>query len=377
MRNDDLKTIQQNVLSYNQNYDIMQWGAQNDYPQQILRVVSNSITAQECLSIYKSFLMGLGFKDTFLNDYVINSKNQTLFEFLEILASDYAIFGGFAFLVKYNAFLDVREVLPIGFETLRLSNRDKNYNYQNLAIHNDWGKEYQRLKRFDDKDIKRFNFFDSSKQRLKAEILHVGDITKYKGQIFYYSNTGRKVYSQPIFTPAIKDMHTEDTISTIDNRNAYNRFMPSGILVQTLNNNGIDEYEAQNINNEFQNAFLQAQGPDSLGKIMALTVRDKDDMPQFINMQPNNYANDYKVTSERIKNSIRQAFRLPPILCSEHVSTGFDTDAMQSAFIYYNSQTNTERQILTKSIRKVFANWYDKRIKDLSFEIKPSSWQNY
>lgn len=353
MRNDDLRTIQQNVLAYNQNYDIMQWGNKNDYPQQILRIIQNSVSATECLNIYANFLVGQGFENVEQNQREINRNGQTLFDLLQHIAKDYSIFGGFAFLVKYNALLQIKEIYPIAFEQIRLSDRDDNYNYQKLALHEDWGKEYQRLKRFDPADIQRFNFFDNSKERLLSEINQAGGIRNYKGQIFYYSNVGRKDYPQPLYTSAIKDMHTEDTISTIDNRNAYNRFMPSGILIQTLNNNGLDEYETEALSRQFQEDFLQAQGPDALGKIMALTVRDKEDAPQFISMQPTNYAEDYKVTSEKVKKNIRQSFHLPPILCSESVNTGFDTDAMQSAFIYYNQQSIRERIIIEQALSKV------------------------
>ncbi len=367
MKNDDLRTIQQQNLSYNSNLDIMQWGAKNDYPQQLLRVLQNSVTATECLHIYTSFLVGQGFVTDTFNQIEINRKRQTLFDLLSFIAKDYAIFGGFAVLVKYNALLQVKELYPIPYEQLRIADRDENYNYQHIALHEDWGKEYQRLKRFDVEDIKRFPFFDNSTERLKAEILQAGGITNYKGQIFYYSNGGQKEYPQPLYTPAVKDMHTEDTIATINNRNAYNRFMPSGLLIQVLNNNGIDEYEAQELNQQFQENFLQAQGPDNLGKIMALTVRDKEDIPQFISMQTNNYAEDYKVTSENVKKSIRQSFHLPPILCSESVSTGFDTNAMQSAFIYYNQQTQRERQTIEQALQKLLNN--------PQLKIKPLQWQ--
>lgn len=370
MRNDDLRTIQQNVLTYNSNLDIMQWGNKNDYPQQILRILQNSVTATECLHIYTNFLIGQGFVTEQFNQIEVNRQRLTLFNLLEAMAKDFATFGGFAVLVKYNALLQIRELYPIPFEQIRIADRDDNYNYHHIALHEDWGKEYQRLKRFDAEDIKRFPFFDNSKERLKAEILQAGGVKNYKGQIFYYSNLGKKEYPQPIYTPAMKDMHTEDTIATINNRNAYNRFMPSGMLIQVLNNNGIDEYEAEELNQQFQDNFLKAQGPDNLGKIMAMTVKDKEDIPQFISMQTNNYAEDYKATSENVKKSIRQSFHLPPILCSEAINTGFDTSAMQSAFIYYNQQTQKDRTILEQSLQQLLNNPHLK-INPLQWEAQP------
>lgn len=368
MRNDDLRTIQQNILTHNSTLDIMQWGGKNDYPQQMLRILQNSVSATECLHIYTNFIIGQGFVTEGFNHVEINRNGQSLFKLLESMAKDYATFGGFAVLVKYNALLQIKELYPVPFEQVRIADRDDNYNYHHIALHEDWGKEYVRLKRFDAEDIKRFPFFDNSKEKLRAEVLRAGGIKNYNGQIFYYSNMGKKEYPQPLYTPAMKDMHTEDTIATINNRNAYNRFMPSGLLVQVLNNNGIDEYEAKELNQQFQEDFLKAQGPDNLGKIMALTVRDKEDTPQFIPMQTNNYAEDYKVTSENVKKSIRQSFHLPPILCSEAVNTGFDTDAMQSAFIYYNQQTQKERTIIEQALQKLMNN--------PEIKINPLQWQS-
>lgn len=371
MKNDSLKTEQQNILSYNERFEIVNWGVLNDYPQQILRLIQNSTTGQECCGLYANFINGRGFKDELIKNLVVNRRNETLDTILEKVSQDYATFGGFALHLNYNALLQICEIHHIPYEHTRLGKMDKNGNIHDVALHWDWGKEYKRLRSFNEKDINRIHFYNPSREILSTEIAEVGDITQYKGQVLLFSNTGEKNYPMPIYTSAMKDMNTEDGVAVLNNRNVNNRFMLSGILVQILNDNGnTAEYEQKK--KEFNDSLIKAQGAQNAGKILGINVNSKEDIPTFINLQSPNYADDYDITSKNVRHAIRQGFKIPPLLCSENVSTGFDTDAMQSAFTYYNSITERERNSLTRVFSELFRHWKD--VINSSFEIESKKW---
>lgn len=369
----DIKTLKIKrplKISNDKSLGIQCFGENNEYPQLVSNIITNSTTGSECLSIYAKFLMGQGFNDISFSDYIINRQGLTMDSLLRNITKDYAKYGGFALHFNYNALFEISEINFIPFEQVRLGSVDDNGNISKIATHWDWGREMQSLRAWRKQDVTYYDLFNTNPLLIKTEIEQAGGIEEWNGQILYYNGNINLSYKKPIYSAVLTDMNTEEGLANIDNRNARNRFMVGGMLVEIKKDNAnTEEQEPTNM----QEQLLEAQGDERACKVLYGKVENKDDVPIFIPFQTKSFSDEYKITKESVSNNIGKAFMQPPILRAENVSTGFDTDAMNSAYTYYNSITEVERFDIERVIKLVFSFWKEKDLFN-DFSIKPLQW---
>lgn len=119
--------------------------------------------------------------------------------------------------------------------------------------------------------------------------------------------------------------------------------------------------------------LIKFQGDEEACKLGYMEVENKDDVPQLIQMQSNNYDKDYTSGEESVRDKIGRAFNQPPVLRAENVGVGFGSELMRSAYAYYNSITETERYDLTRAFTDVFRNF--RGLESADFTILPKKWE--
>lgn len=350
---------------------IQTYGVNNDLPQQIRTLVRGSVSGVEGLETYSKFINGQGFNEATLYAYRVNNRGLSMDKLLRKISGDYAMFGGFALQFNYNALYEIDSINYVPFEHVRLGAVDENGNVAKVALHWDWGREFANIRRWKKEDIDYIDLFNPNPVLIQTQIQEAGGIERYKGQVLYYSKDGELTYPMPIYAAALNDMSTEAGLSVIDNRNVRNRFMSGGVMVQIKRDN--ENTQDKEAEDEVTGQLLQLQGDENACKIGLLTVASKEDVPVFLPLQTTNYDKDYTVTQQSVKDRIGRAFQQPPILRAENVSTGFDTDAMNSAYLYYNSMTETERFDIERVFEEIFKYWRDKEAFS-DFSISPKQW---
>lgn len=344
-----LKTEQQLQSRNDRLLGIQSYGERNDYPQKVMEVVGASITGGACVEQFGRFLFGRGFSQRDFFQAIVNPKGQTADDVLEHVARDFAMFGGFALHVNWNALYEITSVNAIPFEWLRFEALDSDYKFNRVALHPDWGRRYTQLRRFRKADIEWFDFFDPDPKEIAEQVRAAGGWRKWNGQILYYSRRGPKSYPLPVYDSALTDMSAEEGLSNVAYRNIRNNFLPAGMFIDH-NNGEKGKRQAE----ETKEQLSEFQGDTKAGRILYLNLDEGDIEPEFKPFESNNTDQKFRRSDEKVPDRIGAAFCQPPILRAKDVGSNFGATAMREAHDYYNSQTESERQTLERVMRDVF-----------------------
>lgn len=334
---------------------IQTYGESNDFPQRVMKIVGASGTGKSCVEVYKKFIRGGGMNDENLGRKKVNRDAQTLTEVVKLAASDYAMFGGFALHVNYNADYRITELQHVPFEHLRFEKTDEHTaTPQRLAEHADWGREFTQIRKFKKEDIVFYNFFDPRPETVAAEVEIAGGWAHYRGQILYFSNAGNRTYPVPIFEPVLTDMRSEEAISNVVNRNVANNFLTAGAIIDKNNSDQSEEEMAAT-----QQSIEQFQGDMKACSLMYMQVTSDAEKPEVVPLRGTNFDKEFSVTQSYVPDYIGRTFNQPPILRAVDVGASFGADLMRNAYNYYNTQTTDERDTLAECISKIFEHWYE------------------
>lgn len=337
---------------------IQTYGLRNDYPQRIKTVTNASVTAKGCISTYQKFIQGGGFADLVFYKSVVNERGLTCDQLLNLIAKDFADYGGFSLHVNYNLLGQITDVSHIPFEHCRLTLDDDSGNITKIGIHRDWTK-LKRKTVVSKNTIEFIDVYNPIEVVVQAQILAEGGIDKYKGQVLYYSIDGEMVYPKPIYDAAITDISSEAGISNVIYRNARMNFMPAGMLIRKIPETGsakTDEHGREIVDSFSQN-FKQFQGDENACKIIDVEASFDENEPKFVPFTTEKFSDEMKISSEMVQVKIGKVFLQPPILRAENVSTGFTLQAMQDAYEYYNSITISERLEIERVFTRIFKNF--------------------
>lgn len=235
MRLEALKTERPVRVNNDRIYHIQTFGKQNDYPQKVMEVVNASVTGSACVDQYGKFIFGRGFRQRDFYQAIVNERGDRADDVLDAAARDYAQFGGFALHVNWNALYEITSVAHVPFEWLRFQELNDNYDFDKIALHKDWGRRYSNLRRFQQKDIIWFDFFNPDPEVIREQVKAAGGWQQWTGQIFYFSRRGPKSYPLPIYDSALTDMSSEAGLSNLAYRNIRNNFQPAGMFIDHCN----------------------------------------------------------------------------------------------------------------------------------------------
>ena len=85
-----------------------------------------------------------------------------------------------------------------------------------------------------------------------------------------------------------------------------------------------------------------------------------------------NFDKDFEQAEKKTPQIIGRAFSQPPILRAEDVGANFGADLMRNAYDYYNSITESERQIVSRVFKSIFDLWNDPTINiEKDYDIVP------
>ena len=342
----------------NRNAKVQEFGDNNDYYQVIRKIVTGSVSGKSAVNIYSKFINGRGFTEG-ADDFVVNKKRQTLDDLLRVVSEDLAMFNGFALHVNYNALGQKTSVYHIPFEHVRFEATDEEGNFDKIAIHDDWAKEFTHIRRFKNEDIAFVDLYNPDLEVIQQQAENAGGWGNYQGQVYYYSGNRDISYPTPIYEASLTDMSTDEGLSNVTYRNVRNRFMPGGILVGVRRAEETNGYfgEEDEIDRKYNNEpnigdeLVKFQGDEEACKLGYMEVESKDDMPELIQLQSNNYDKDYTSGEISVKDKIGRAFNQPPILRAENIGAGFGSELMRACYSYYNSITETERYDLTRAFK--------------------------
>lgn len=318
-------------LKYLKNLGIKSFDADNLYPQNTRNIVLSSKTGCGCFNRYADYLEGRGVASEPLASFVVNLDGETLADLHGQVSLDCAMHNGFAIHVNYDINGRAVSLHHVPFENVRLLEPDEEGNIRQVALHPDWSGKLTRAGKpvkIQENTIDYLDIFNPDPSVVLAQIREAGGPQFYKGQLLYYSREGHMRYPFAMFHAVLADMSTDEGLSNIMLRNARNNFLPAGAFVRLKSQgspySGDDaENEPQVDADEYAEDLAALQGDTESLKFLDITVESKEEMPEFINMQGNNYDKDFTATAAEIKDCIYAEFGQEGWLAIRNGKVGF------------------------------------------------------
>jgi hypothetical protein len=324
----------QREFAYSQQVDsrgFIPFGPQDNFPNELSRLVQNSPTATACLSTLTDFITGEGFnqgKD--LENRVINARGLKLFQFHNIQADSLCHNWGVASLVKYSKAGKITEIYDIPFGYCRLGRPDSKGIISKIFYNPYFGTGLYRPT-----DTVEYDVYNP-----QAALAQAQD-PKFKGQINWLGVRDSKhpFYPIPDYYSAHHWMNVEKNTAVYFDENLENGFLTPSVIKLFGNPNdpsGIKDDNDDDIpkGKVFDDMMTKNfSGAERVGKIMAFWGNNKEEWPELEAFPSNANAETYKVQDEHATKKITIATKVPGILANiaEGVSLGGDGNTIRAA----------------------------------------------
>lgn len=352
-------------LRYLKNLRIKSYDADNLYPQNVRNIVLNSKTGNGCLERYSDYLEGRGITSAPLADFVVNLDGETLANLHALIAGDLAMFDGFAVHVNYDIDGRIVSLHHIPFENVRICECDEEGVVRQVALHPDWSGQLTRNGKpvkITEATVDYIDMFNPDPEVVLAQIQEAGGPQFFKGQVYYYSREGFMRYPYARFHSVLSDMSTDEGLSNIMNRNVRNNFLPAGAFVRLKSQgspySGDDaDSEPQVEPEEYAEDLAALQGDLEALKILDISVETKEEVPEFINMQGNNYDKDFTQTATEVKDCIYSAFGQEGWLSLRNGKVGFSGTLVADIERDYAKRQVKTQKVMTRCYKTLLSLW--------------------
>lgn len=331
------------------------WGLDNLFPNQLTGLYYSSSTHKSCVDFLVTAICG----DSIETDNLMPNYSESWDSFINKLALDLMIFGGYAFQVIMNKDGRTYSFFHEPFTNIRCAPENEDGQVDTLWVCKDWS-EMGRNKPF---TLPRFGFNEDEK------------IEKGKAYMFYYSRytVDSEYYPLPHYYAALKSIQTEAELVRYDLKSVLNNFSANGILALDRID---DEKEKKEVINGIQKMFT---GSENSNTIMITFKNNSEESPVTFTAidkdisNVNLFADNNSRTQERILSAHRIAN--PTLIGLPNSGTGFANEGalLEASFNLLNKTLiNNFRKEITSTINKMMRiNGIDKDIiiNPLSFNL--------
>lgn len=333
----------QAVTKQNQLWDVVNWGAKNNYPILLLDLYSQSPTHHAAIDFGVNAIVGEGIDYEAMKldgSQVVPNYSQTWEDLIRSLSLDYMLYGSYALEIIKNKDNRTFSFYHVPLDKVRWTSYDEDGQITHYKICSDWTEP----SKYTPTDILAFEQQDESKLRMGVPYLYV--YRKYTPQMTYYTS--------PIYTAGIKAIQAEVEFLNYDLKSTTNGFVPSGMLV--LNEVETDD-ERQAIIRNINNMFIGSEGANSL--MITFRRNQEEEIPSFVPFNIDTKTDKYNYTNERTTNRILAAHQIPsPMLIGlpDSSKSGFSSDAdkIETAFqLYMKLVGNNNRMAIVKTINQM------------------------
>lgn len=344
---------------YLRNLSLQAYDADNLYPQNVRNIVLNSKTGASCLERYKDYIEGRGIASEALAALTVNMSGERLADLHQLVSDDFATLNGFAIHVNYNIDCRIVSLHHIPFENARLKEPDEEGVVRQVALHPDWSGKATRNGRpvkIDKSTVDFIDVFNPDPSVVLAQMTEAGGPQYYKGQVLYYSSEGFLRYPFAKFHAVLADMSTDEGLSNIMNRNVRCNFLPSGAFIR-LKSQGVLPEDGIDDTDSYSDDLAAIQGDSNALKIMDITVETKDEAPEFVNIQGNNYDKEFTATAAEIKDCIYSEFGQEGWLSLRNGKVGFSGTLIADMERDYARRLTKTQAMLTQHYRRLLEHW--------------------
>lgn len=333
---------------------VMRWGENNSFPQTLKNLIYQSPNAKPAVDRATKFYRGGSFEG---EDIVVHPAGITLGDVVSALAKEFAMFGGFSMQLNYNMKWKVSSMLPTSLTDWRFRSLDQLLSANKLGFHPNYGHN-NNIKRTVETSptfssirwVDRFNPKWAEEQAIKA-----GGMTKWNGQVLYYSNEGISEYPIPILQAPANYILADIENSILMRKESSTGFINSYFLKTTL------PKEDPSLN-AIERAIVESQGARGNGKIITLAGLTPTDVGSTLleeigsgSAGASAIIDSVQKAHDLARSVLVGAYLIPPILAGADQKTGFTTSELEDAYYVFNANTQSNRDTLESEINKVLA----------------------
>ena len=331
------------------------WGTINDFPQMLTGLYYSSSTHKSCVDFLVTAICG----ESIDTDSMMPNYGETWDSFINKLAMDLVLFGGYSFQVIMNKDGKTYSFFHEPFNNVRCGKPDEDGNVSEMWVCKDWT-ETAKNRPF---VLPRFGFNEDER------------IEKGKAYLFYYSrySVDSEYYPLPHYYGALKAIQTEAELLRYDLKSVLNNFSANGVVALDRID---DEKERKQVIDGIQKMFTGAENSNT---VMITFKNNSEDNP--VTFTPfdkdisnvNLFADNNSRTVDRILSAHRIAN--PTLIGLPNSGTGFANEGalLEASFNLLNKTViNNMRKEITMTINKMFKiNGVDDTIKitPLSFNL--------
>lgn len=343
-------------------------GVDNNYPEFVESVISNSVTAQRCAKLMASYISGKGFGPEENKSIVNKKKETTLLQFAQEIADSLSEQNGVFIHVNYNGAFEIEDMDVIPFGDCRIGKKDDNKYAGKILVCEDWSVSKSAKK------AKVVDVFNPLPSVIEEQINTAGSIKKYNGQIFYFK-FGKYTYPLAPLHPALKDGESESQVSIYKNTSLKKGFFGKTLVVTkplvdgTIKDSDPDEYRNQLTEREtFRKTIKEFIGAENSDGVMHMEMEFTSDKLEdeifFKNIDSNINDKLFAHTENSVSDNIRMCFNNVPsalIKSQDGKLFGSSGEAIREMKIFYQDQTNDERMILEEIVGKLMSKFHKKK----------------
>ena len=313
------------------------WGTINDFPQMLTGLYYSSSTHKSCVDFLVTAICG----ESIDTDSMMPNYGETWDSFINKLAMDLVLFGGYSFQVIMNKDGKTYSFFHEPFNNVRCGKPDEDGNVSEMWVCKDWT-ETAKNRPF---VLPRFGFNEDER------------IEKGKAYLFYYSrySVDSEYYPLPHYYGALKAIQTEAELLRYDLKSVLNNFSANGVVALDRID---DEKERKQVIDGIQKMFTGAENSNT---VMITFKNNSEDNP--VTFTPfdkdisnvNLFADNNSRTVDRILSAHRIAN--PTLIGLPNSGTGFANEGalLEASFNLLNKTViNNMRKEITMTINKMF-----------------------
>lgn len=350
------------TVTNNKSKKVINYGENNNYPQELLRAVNRSSYASACLSTFINYMYGDGLtasEDTQFSRDVLRFLYTP--SFLKKILTDYCTFGGMSIHVRYD--MNKKIAMKGGlrhqdFSTVRLGNYNEDtYEVRNAWISENW--EQSTKKEFKPKEIPLYDMLDAIRQIDEInQIIQEGGELKEKqlsGQLLYTKQykSGEPFYPSPAWSSALNWIYCDGEIASFHANNIDNAFMPSTIIFHPGVIDGVAE-DGRPLTEVIKESVKEFQGAENAGKIFNLFGDSKATAPEVIPFDANSNSDLFTQLGDIIDKKIVSAFKVPRVLAGIETPGALgSTNEIANAIEWYNSVIRADLSFIETELNEL------------------------
>lgn len=343
--------VQKRVLfREDKSFGIQAYDFDNLYPQRIRNAVNSSGTGTACANLLAKHLRGRGYRNTALEDLVVNANGETLGDVHKLLCGDRALYRGWSYHVAYNGLLQPVSITHVPFEYVRLSLPDDIKTVSTVKVYTDWAKETGKA--IDKKAIIEYDLYTEDLAVIQEQIEKAGGFDKWQGHVVYHSEVGKHVYPPAVADPVFEDIITDAGIKMWKYRGISNDFMANYFWVF----NG--EFSSDEERQAYVDAVNSFQGVDQSHKVVVVECPVPASKPEIIPIAKQDNDRVYELTEVTVRENIIRAHGQPLMLHAIHQAGSLGlTKEWEEAKLNYDERTADDRTALGYAFEPVISRW--------------------